>query len=52
MVPLSTIAHFDQKRTALQVNHQGQYPAVTLTFSLAPNVAFGDAVNALEQVKR
>ena len=52
MVPLSTIAHFEQKRTALQVNHQGQYPAVTLTFNLAPNVALGDAVTALEQVQR
>jgi multidrug efflux pump len=52
MVPLSTIAHFEQQRTALQVNHQGQYPAVTLTFNLAPNVALGDAVTALEKVQR
>jgi multidrug efflux pump subunit AcrB len=34
------------------VNHQGQYPAVTLTFNLAPNVALGDAVTALEKVQR
>jgi multidrug efflux pump len=52
MVPLSAIAHFDSQRTALQVNHQGQYPAVTLTFNLAPNVALGDAVTALEKVQR
>ena len=51
MVPLSTIAHFEQQRTPLQVNHQGQYPAVTLTFNLAPNVALGDAVTALEKVQ-
>jgi multidrug efflux pump len=51
MVPLSTIAHYEQQRTALQVNHQGQYPAVTLTFNLAPNVALGDAVTALEKVQ-
>ncbi len=51
MVPLSTIAHFVQQRTPLQVNHQGQYPAVTLTFNLAPNVALGDAVTALEKVQ-
>ena len=51
MVPLSTIAHFEQQRTSLQVNHQGQYPAVTLTFNLAPNVALGDAVTALEKVQ-
>ncbi len=52
MVPLSAIAHFEQQRTSLQVNHQGQYPAVTLTFNLAPNVALGDAVTALEKVQR
>jgi multidrug efflux pump len=51
MVPLSTIAHFEQRRTALQVNHQGQYPAVTLTFNLAPNVALGDAVAAIEEAQ-
>jgi len=52
MIPLSAIAHYDARRTALQVNHQGQFPAVTLTFNLAPNVALGDAVTALEKVQR
>jgi len=52
MVPLSTIAHYEQQRTSLQVNHQGQYPAVTLTFNLAPNVALGDAVTALEKASQ
>jgi multidrug efflux pump len=52
MVPLSTIAHYAEQRTLLQVNHQGQYPAVTLTFNLAPNVALGDAVTALEKTQR
>ena len=51
MVPLSAIAHFEAKRTSLQVNHQGQYPAVTLTFNLAPNVALGDAVAAIEKAQ-
>jgi multidrug efflux pump subunit AcrB len=50
-VPLATIAHFAPSRTSLQVNHQGQYPAVTLTFNLAPNVALGNAVVALEHAK-
>ena len=35
-VPLSTFTHFEQLRTALQVNHQGQFPAITLSFNLAP----------------
>jgi multidrug efflux pump len=51
MVPLSTIARFESKRTSLAVNHQGQYPAITLTFNLAPNVALGDAVTALEKAQ-
>ena len=51
MVPLSTIAHYENQRTSLAVNHQGQYPAVTLTFNLAPNVALGDAVTALEKAQ-
>ena len=51
MVPLSAIAHWQQKRTSLAVNHQGQYPAVTLTFNLAPNVALGDAVTALQKAQ-
>jgi multidrug efflux pump len=51
-VPLATIAHFAPTRTSLQVNHQGQYPAVTLTFNLAPNVALGNAVTALENAQR
>jgi multidrug efflux pump len=51
MVPLSAFAHYEPKRTSLAVNHQGQYPAVTLTFNLAPNVALGDAVTALEKAQ-
>jgi len=51
MVPLSAIAHWEEKRTSLTVNHQGQYPAVTLTFNLAPNVALGDAVAALQRAQ-
>src|SRR5208337_4506066 len=52
MVPLSTIAHYERQRTSLAVNHQGQYPAATITFNLAPNVALGDAVTALEKAQR
>ena len=51
MVPLSAIAKYQSQRTALQVNHQGQYPAVTLSFNLAPNYALGDAVIALQKAQ-
>jgi multidrug efflux pump len=52
MVPLSTIASYQQQRISLQVNHQGQYPAVTISFNLAPNVALGNAVAALQKLQK
>src|SRR4029077_15813828 len=49
-VPLSTFTHYDTGHTSyLSVNHQGQFPAVTLSFNLAPGVALGDAVTAIEK---
>lgn len=47
-VPLSAFAHYAPSTTLLTVNHQGQAPAATLSFNLLPNVALGDAVNAVE----
>ncbi|HYC10721.1 MAG TPA: multidrug efflux RND transporter permease subunit [Steroidobacteraceae bacterium] len=50
-VPLSTFAKFDTGHTSyLSINHQGQFPAVTLSFNLAPGVALGDAVEAIQRV--
>jgi multidrug efflux pump len=51
-VPLSAISHFETRRTALAVNHSGQYPSITLTFNLAPNIALGQAVTALDKAKQ
>ncbi len=48
-VPLSAFTHFEPRTTSLAVNHQGQFPAITLSFNLAPNVALGDAVDAVTQ---
>jgi HAE1 family hydrophobic/amphiphilic exporter-1 len=49
-VPLSTFTKFDTGRTSyLSINHQGQFPAVTLSFNLAPGVALGDAVKAIQK---
>jgi hydrophobe/amphiphile efflux-1 (HAE1) family protein len=47
-IPLSTFAHFTSKLESLSVNHQGQFPAVTLSFNLAPGVALGQAVDAIQ----
>jgi len=47
-VPLSTFVKFDTNHVGyLSINHQGQYPAVTLSFNLAPGVALGQAVDAV-----
>jgi hydrophobe/amphiphile efflux-1 (HAE1) family protein len=50
-IPLSTFAHFTTKAEALSVNHQGQFPAVTLSFNLAPGVAIGQAVEAIQHMQ-
>jgi len=51
MVPLSTMTHYDTRHvTYLSINHQGQFPAVTLSFNLAPGAALGDAVDAITRV--
>jgi multidrug efflux pump subunit AcrB len=51
-VPLSSFAHFGPSNTALAVNHQGQYPSVTLSFNLAPGVSLGDATKVIEEAQR
>jgi HAE1 family hydrophobic/amphiphilic exporter-1/multidrug efflux pump len=49
-VPLSTFVKYDTDHvTYLSIQHQGQFPAVTLSFNLAPGVALGEAVEALER---
>jgi hydrophobe/amphiphile efflux-1 (HAE1) family protein len=47
-VPLSAFAHLTSKVEPLSVNHQGQFPAVTLSFNLAPGVALGQAVDKIQ----
>jgi hydrophobe/amphiphile efflux-1 (HAE1) family protein len=50
-VPLSTFVHYDtQHVNSLSINHQGQFPAVTLSFNLAPGAALGDAVDAIRKM--
>ena len=50
-VPLSAFTHYEASTTSLAVNHQGQYPAITLSFNLAPGVALGDAATAVQRVQ-
>jgi multidrug efflux pump subunit AcrB len=51
-IPLSTFTHAKMEYNSLTVNHQGLFPAVTLTFALAPGVALGDATDAIEHAER
>jgi multidrug efflux pump len=51
-VPLSSFTHFGPSNTPLAVAHQSQYPSVTLSFNLAPNVSLGQATEAINRVQR
>ena len=51
-VPLNAFSHVELTSVPITVNHQGQFPVVTLSFNLAPNASLGDAVNAVNSVKR
>ena len=46
-VPLSAFTQFSPSTTPLSVNHQGQFPSVTISFNLRPDVALGQAVDAI-----
>jgi multidrug efflux pump len=51
VVPLSAVARYQPATAPLAVNHQGQFPAVTFSFNLAPGVALSDAVKAINQTE-
>jgi multidrug efflux pump len=51
-VPLSAVTHYIGDTTPLSINHQGQFPSVTLSFNIPVGLALGDAVPAIEQAER
>jgi multidrug efflux pump len=51
-VPLAAFTHAEQTTEALSINHQGQFPAVTVSFNLAPNVSLGEAITEIEKVTK
>jgi multidrug efflux pump len=51
-VPLSAFSHFQPSNTLLAINHQGQFPVVTLSFNLAPGVSLGDATKAIDAAEQ
>jgi len=52
VVPLSAVAHYEPTTAPLAVNHQGQYPSVTISFNLAPGVALSDASRAITEMEQ
>jgi multidrug efflux pump len=50
-VPLSAFTHMEMRSAPITVNHQGQFPVVTLSFNLSPTASLGDAVNDINRVK-
>ncbi len=51
-IPLSAFTHYAPSTAALAVNHQGQFPSVTISFNLLPGVSLGDAVAEIQQAER
>jgi multidrug efflux pump len=51
-VPLSAFSHFEKTTEPLSVNHQGQFPAITVSFNLASNAALGEAITAVDKVQK
>ncbi len=51
LVPLNAFAHFSTTTEFLSINHQGQFPAITVSFNLAPGASLGEAITAVEKVK-
>jgi multidrug efflux pump len=52
VVPLSAVASYQPATAPIAVNHQGQFPAVTISFNLAGGMALSEAVTAIEQMQR
>ena len=51
-VPLSAFTHIEKTIEPLSINHQGQFPAVTVSFNLAPNAALGGAITAIAKAQK
>ncbi|WP_321348677.1 multidrug efflux RND transporter permease subunit [Halopseudomonas oceani] len=51
-IPLASVARVQQRTAALLINHQGQFPATTVSFNLATGASLGEAVQAIEQVQQ
>jgi len=51
-VPLSAFSHIEETNSSLSINHQGQFPVVTLSFNLAPGISLGEATKAIDAAEQ
>jgi multidrug efflux pump len=51
-VPLSAFSHFEKTTEPLTITHQGQFPAITISFDLAPDASLGSAITAVNKLQR
>ena len=51
-VPFSAFSHFETTTEPLVITHQGQFPAITASFNLAPNAALGEAITSINKVEK
>jgi multidrug efflux pump len=51
-VPFSAFSHFERTTEPLSITHQGQFPAITVSFNLAPNGSLGGAIDAITKVQK
>jgi multidrug efflux pump len=51
-MPFSAFSHFEKTSEALSITHQGQFPAITVSFNLSPKASLGDAITAISKVQQ
>jgi multidrug efflux pump len=51
-VPLGAFTHFESRTAPLSINHQGQFPVVTISFNLAPGASLGEATKAIDAAQK
>ncbi len=51
-IPLSTFTHYARVHSPLSINHQGQFPAVTVSFNLAPDASLGGAISSIDKLQK
>jgi len=52
MVPLNAVAHYEPTTAPIAVNHQGQFPSVTISFNLIPGLSLSDAIQEIDQMRQ